>query len=90
MTLASLFTEHLFCPNNSVVSTGRVFNGLWSSRKDLRLCVEVGDKGSGGHSAAHSSYGLIYFIGFGIRFSQRMPVFRRILNVISLEGILNS
>lgn len=52
--------------------------------------MEVGGKGSGGHSAAYSSYGLIYFIGFGIRFSQRMPVFRRILNVISLEGILNS
>lgn len=72
MTLASSFTEHLSCPNSSVVSTGRVFKGLWSSRKDLRLCVEVGGKESGGHSAAHSSNGLIYFIGFGIRFSQRM------------------
>ena len=62
MILASLFTEHLSCPKQLMVSTSRVSKSLWSSRKDLRLCVEVGGKGSAGHSADQSSDGLIYFI----------------------------
>ena len=64
VTLADLFIEHLPCPNSSALSTAGVFRGLGSSRKDLRLCVEVGGEGSGGRSAAQDSYVLFYFIGW--------------------------